>query len=109
MQLYEFALQQKGKVTSDFVVTQAWRDSLFRRITTAGVKVERTQYDNASKYVDRLLENRVARFAFGDSTAKRRDVDDDVQLRRALEILRKGQTQKDLFALAARAMPGGNQ
>ena len=109
VQLYEFALQQKGKVTSDFVVTQAWRDSLFRRITTAGVKVERTQYDNASKYVDRLLENRVARFAFGDSTAKRRDVDDDVQLRRALEILRKGQTQKDLFALAARAMPGGNQ
>ncbi len=108
VQLYEFALGQKGKVGADFQVTPAWRDSLFRRMTTAGVKVERPMFDNAVKYVDRLIENRVARFAFGDSTAKRRDLDDDVQLRRAIEILRKGQTQKDLFALAARAAAGGN-
>ncbi len=103
IQLYEFGLSQKGKVTADFQVSQAWRDSLYRRITSTGAKIDRPMYDNASKYVDRLLENRVARFAFGDSTAKRRDLDDDVQLRRALEILRRGQTQKDLFAIAARA------
>ena len=109
VQLYEFALQQKGKVNADFVVTQAWRDSLFRRMTTVGVKVDRPMFDNASKYVDRLIENRVARFAFGDSTAKRRDVDDDVQLRRALEILKKGATQKELFALAARDAKPGSQ
>ncbi len=107
IQLYEFALGQRGKVGADFKVTPAWRDSLFRRITTAGVKVDRPMYDNAAKYMDRLIENRVARFAFGDSTAKRRDIDDDVQLRRALEILRKGPSQKELFAIAARAASSG--
>ena len=110
VQLYEFGLSQKGKVTSNFVVTQAWRDSLFRRLTTAGVKVDRASFDGSQRYVDRLLENRVARFAFGDSTAKRRDIDDDPQLKRAIEILRKGQSQKDVFALAsATARPGTKQ
>ena len=78
-------------------------------MTTVGVKVDRPMFDNASKYVDRLIENRVARFAFGDSTAKRRDLDDDVQLRRALDILKKSATQKDLFAVAARGVNPGNQ
>jgi hypothetical protein len=42
----------------------------------------------------------VARVAFGDSTARRRSLDDDLQLQKAIEILKKGQTQKDLFAIA---------
>ena len=41
-----------------------------------------------------------ARIAFGDSTAKRRDVTDDSQLRRSLDLLKRGTTQRDLFALA---------
>jgi carboxyl-terminal processing protease len=40
----------------------------------------------------------VARLAFGDSTAKRREVGDDAQLVRALDIIRRGETQQDLFA-----------
>ena len=109
VQLYEFALTQKGRVNANFEVTQAWRDSLFRRMTTVGVKVDKPTFDAAQRYVDRLLENRVARFAFGDSTAKRRDVDDDVQLRRAIEILRKGQNQKDVFALGMAAAKSSKQ
>ncbi|MBI2795440.1 MAG: S41 family peptidase [Gemmatimonadetes bacterium] len=109
VQLYEFALTQKGKVGADFQVTQGWRDSLFRRMTTVGVKVDKPTFDAAQRYVDRLLENRVARFAFGDSTAKRRDLDDDVQLRRAIEILRKGQSQKDVFALGMAAARSSKQ
>jgi len=79
-------------------VQPAWRDELFRRVTKAGVEIEKPLYDSASTEVDRLIGDRVARLAFGDSTAKRREVGDDSQLMRALEIIRRGETQQDLFA-----------
>jgi hypothetical protein len=37
----------------------------------------------------------------GDSTAKRRDLPFDAPLRKALELMEKGSSQKDLFAVAA--------
>jgi carboxyl-terminal processing protease len=99
---YDYAMELKGKVAGnpDFTVTPEWRDELFNRLVKKGVTVDRKLFDGASTQIDRMLEQRVARLAFGDSTARRRALDDDVQLRRAIEILRKGQNQKDLFALA---------
>lgn len=98
--LYDLAFSLKNQVKPDFVVLPEWREDFFRRITAAGAKVSREQYDQSRRYVNRLIENRVARLAFGDSAAKRRDADDDVQLRSAIDILRRGSSQKDLFALA---------
>jgi carboxyl-terminal processing protease len=100
--LSDMALELKGKVSPTFTVQPAWRDDFYNRLVKAGVKVDRAQWDAATPWVDRQLENRVARLAFGDSTAKRREVRDDAQLRRALDLLSKGQTQKDLFAIAKR-------
>jgi carboxyl-terminal processing protease len=101
--LYNYAFELKGGVRPDFTVRPAWRDELYRRATAAGVTVDRALYDSASTEVDRMLGGRIARLAFGDSTAKRREVGDDAALRRALEILQRGATQQDLFtAIAAR-------
>ena len=50
--------------------------------------------------MSRVLEQRITRFAFGDSTAKRRDLPYDAPLKRAIELLEKGTSQKDLFTLA---------
>jgi hypothetical protein len=50
--------------------------------------------------VDRLIGDRVARFAFGDSTAKRRELADDTQLEVALKLLRQVPSQHDLFVVA---------
>ena len=97
--LSEMAFEQKGKIRPDFTITPAWREDLYNRVTKAGVKVERAQWDAGHAWVDRQIEQRVARVAFGDSTAKRHDLNDDVQLRRALELVRKGGTQRDLFAM----------
>lgn len=96
--LYDYAFSLKSSVQPDFTVTPAWRDEFYRRLTAAGVAVSRPLYDSATSEVDRLLGGRVARLAFGDSTAKRRELPDDVQLERAIEIIRKGETQSDLFA-----------
>ena len=51
---------------------------------------------------DRLIGTKLATMAFGDSTAKKRSVVDDAQLARALDLINRGQTQKDLLEMAAR-------
>ncbi len=97
----EFALEQKGKVKSDFAYEPAWRDEIFKRLASKGVKVDRATYDAGVTYVDRQVEMRIARVAFGDTTMKRHELRDDNQLRKAIELLRKSATQKDVFAAAA--------
>lgn len=98
--LLSFALEQKGKVKPDFSVTPAWRNEFYNRLVSQGVTLDRADYDAASPEIDRLLISNVARIAFGDSTAKRRDLADDSQLLKAVEVMRSAKTQKDLFVLA---------
>ena len=74
---------------------------MFAVTAAKGVAIDHKDYEAASRYVDRLLEQRVARFAFGDSAAKRRDLPYDAPLRKAIDILNKGSTQKELFAIAS--------
>jgi len=100
--LSSYALELKPTVRSDFTITPAMREEFHRRLTAAGVVMDRTQYAQAQRYLDRLLEARVARTAFGDSTARRRSLPDDPQLRRALELARSATAQRDLFAAADR-------
>jgi carboxyl-terminal processing protease len=99
--LYELALDMRSKVRPDFQVSQEERDDFFRRLQARGVTLDRAQYDAGHRYIDRLIGNKVATMAFGDSTAKRRAIPDDAQLRRALELIQQGRTQKDLLALAS--------
>jgi carboxyl-terminal processing protease len=97
----DYSLELAKQVPKDFVVQPAWREEFLRRLQAKGVTVDRKDYDAATRYVDRLLEQRVARFAFGDSAAKRRDLAYDAPLRKAIDLLDKGSTQKELFALAS--------
>jgi len=99
--LYEFAAEQKGKVAPNFVVSTAMIDEVYNRLQKKGVTVDRKDWDAAPDYVKRLLDIRISLQAFGDSTAKRREIAEDNQLLKALDFLRKGQSQRDLFALAS--------
>jgi carboxyl-terminal processing protease len=105
--IYELALESKSRVKPDFTVTPEMRDDLYQRLQKRGVTVDRRDFDAGSRYIDRTLDLRIAALAFGDSTAKRREIGEDVQLRKALELLRKGATQKDLLALASAATAPG--
>jgi carboxyl-terminal processing protease len=99
--LANMALDLKPKVkSSNFIVSPEWRDDFYKRLEAAHVDVSRIQYDSVSGYVDRLIAARVAKTAFGDSAEKRRDMDLDVQLKRAIDLLQHGPTQKELFAEA---------
>jgi carboxyl-terminal processing protease len=99
--LAEWAQEIKPTVTQSFTVTQAMRDAFYARLVKAGVKVDRKEYDAAQPYVDRTIRYRVARAAFGDSTAKRITVPTDPQLTRAIELLGRTRTQNDLFTIAS--------
>ncbi len=105
---YDLSFEMKSKVKPDFAVTAAMRDDLYERLQKRGVKIDRKDYDAASRYIDRRLDGQISALAFGDSTAKRREARDDVQLQRALDFLKKGQTQKELLALATNAQPASN-
>jgi carboxyl-terminal processing protease len=103
--LADYALELGRGLSKDFTVQPQWRDEFFRRLVAKGVPVQRPQYDAASRYVNRLIEQRVARVVGGDSTAKRRDLPFDAPLRKTLELMEKGSSQKDLFTLAAATGP----
>ena len=72
------------------------------RLTAQGVKVDKAQWDAGGGEIDRLLGSSIARIAFGDSTERRRQVPEDAQLRRAINVLRQSGSQRELFALAER-------
>src|ERR1019366_3609822 len=100
--LINFAVEQKNKVKPGFTVSKAWHDEFYNRLVAQGVKVDRAQFEAGGSEIDRLLGSSIARIAFGDSSAKRRDISDDSQLRRAIDLLKHGQTQRDLFAAVAK-------
>jgi carboxyl-terminal processing protease len=103
--LYRTALEQKGKVQSSFTVPQPWRDSVYARLTRAGVQLTRPEFDSAKELVDRDLERRVASMTFGDSAAFRRSISYDTQLKRAMELLRSAANQRELLAAATQPRP----
>lgn len=98
---YDYSLELSKNVKPDFTVPAQWREELYQKLEAKGVNLDRKDYEGSARYVDRLLEQRVARFAFGDSAAKRRDLPYDAPLRKAIDLLEKGTTQKELFALAS--------
>ena len=96
----DYALELSKTVKPEFQVQPAWMDEFYNRIHAKGITNDRKAFDAANRYVGRLLGLRIAHFAFGDSVAKRRDLTYDAPLRKALDMLDKGTTQRDLFALA---------
>jgi carboxyl-terminal processing protease len=99
--VYDYAFEQSKLLKPDFVVTAEMRGELYERLVKRGVTVDRKEFDANDNYVNRLLDARISTLAFGDSTAKRRAVKDDAQLMRALALLRRGSSTKELLAYAA--------
>lgn len=100
--LYDLARELKPQVQPGFAVQPAWRADFRQRLEKAGVVFAPGQFEAATPFVDRMLEQRIISLAFGDSAAFRRAVPEDAQLTRALELLRQASSQPALLALAAR-------
>jgi carboxyl-terminal processing protease len=95
------AEEQRGKLSPNFTVNPAWREELYRRLVSDTVKIDKAVWDAGATDIDRYIEDRLAKVAFGDTLVRRRSLKDDNQLRRAMALLHKGTTQKEIFAAAA--------
>jgi carboxyl-terminal processing protease len=89
----------------NFALDPAWVNEFYNRLQAKGVTVEKKTYDAASRYIGRVLDLRIAHYAFGDSTAKRRDLAFDKPLNKAIELIEKGATQRELFVAAGEPLP----
>jgi carboxyl-terminal processing protease len=102
--LTDYSMELAKASTPAFTVQPAWVNEFYNRLQAKNVPVDRKQFDGANRYVTRLLEQRVAHYVAGDSTAKKRDLPYDAPLRKAIELLDKGTSQRDLFAMAGETL-----
>jgi carboxyl-terminal processing protease len=79
--LNDYSVELAKSVKPTFTVEPAWTNEFYNRLQARGVTVDRKSYDAANRYVNRLLDQRIAHYAYGDSTAKRRDLAYDAPLR----------------------------
>lgn len=98
--LLDYALELSKKVAPDFKPLPEWRQEVRARSEAKGLKIDTRQWDAGAVWLDRQLEHWVARYAMGDSAAARREVAIDAPLRKAIDMMNKGQNQKDLFNIA---------
>lgn len=104
--LRSYALELKPKIASpDFAIQQAWRDELYRRLVAEDVRIDKQVWDEGREWVDQQLSYYGTRLAFGDSAWLKRDLPNDAALRRAIDLLRQGRTQQDLFSIASARLP----
>jgi len=78
-----------------------WRVELARRLRAAGLELSDSLATAGARYLDRLLDGRLAGFALSDAAAFSRNAARDVQLQRAVERLRRVQTQRELLAVGS--------
>lgn len=100
--LYDMAASQREQLTPDFALNPQWRAQWLAQLEAAGLTLAPAQLEGTTRMLDRMIEQRMAAVAFGDSAALRRSVPADRPLSEALQMLRDGATQQELFAAAAR-------
>ena len=99
--LQEMAVDLGLEARPDFRSAPERRDDLLRRLERRGMQVDPEKVRAGGALLDRLLEDRVLQFAYGDSASFRRTVPRDRQLQSAIEVLRGARTQTDALARAA--------
>ncbi len=105
--LFDMASELQGGVERGFEIRPEWRDDLYARLDERGVDIDRAVYDAGSRYVDRVLADRIGRLAFGDAYAKVHAVDSDRQLLEAIDILENAEPrQAALFHYIATVKQG---
>ena len=104
--LLDYALELSKQVSRDAQVSPAWREELRRRFEEkAKTPVPATKWQEGARWVDQQLERYVVRYSQGDSAVARRFLKIDRPLQKAIDMMNKGQTQRDLFNLAQGATP----
>lgn len=101
--VFRYAVQYSGDhpdLSRNFEVTGAVLDELYRWLQNEGIEVDRELYDGSSRIVGRELGIHIGMVGFGQTESIRRRLVLDRQIDTAVELLREGDSQSQLFALA---------
>jgi carboxyl-terminal processing protease len=99
---YALELKAQNVIKSpSFQVTPAMRAELLRRLRARNVELSDAVWDGAGGLVGDQLVYEITRYVFGRPAEFVRRISDDVQVKRAMELLAKARTPKDLLALAS--------
>jgi carboxyl-terminal processing protease len=102
----ELRADQVTQADSTFMTPER-RDTLFSRMSEAGVHLDRGTFDLAGDFVQDQLENELARAFFGSDSLLRRKARSDRQLQAALTVIRGVDTQDDALTAAMRMQLSG--
>lgn len=101
--LTSYALDLKGTNTitrPDFSVTPAIRAELLRRLRARGVDIPEDVWDGARGLVEQQFSYELTRYLFGRPAEFARRTADDAQVQRAVALLKRARTPKELISLA---------
>lgn len=93
----------KARIKPDFILDAQWRELLWQKMQEQKIGVDRQLFDKAARLLDRNVDSRLSALAFGDSTAFRRSIPSDAQMRKAIDLLKRGMTQHELLAVGTQA------
>ncbi|HXE60777.1 MAG TPA: S41 family peptidase [Gemmatimonadaceae bacterium] len=102
--LTETALAVKAAhqvASPDFQVTAAMRESLWTRMQSKRVALDRARFDAAAPQIDQLLGNEIAGFVFGPDAAFRRQMLRDAAVAAATDLASRAHSEHDLLMEAA--------
>lgn len=101
--IFRFAVEyarSHAELKPDFTITEAMWNELYRRLTAAGIQVERELFDASRGAIRYRLVSDLATSAFNEEVAAQRRLEQDRQFGTAVQLLREGRTPKALFTLA---------
>lgn len=104
-------VQENPGLEPDFVITEADLLSFYEVMSERNLGVELQVIHRASRYLEYLLGNEVALQLWGDQGEFERKMVNDLQLQRALTLLRQADDMEELFELAGTPLigQGGSQ
>ena len=98
---YALSLRSSGAIKSrDFVFTPQMRAEVIRRLAEKKVMIDSGAARVAGGALDRLATAQIARYVFGTDAEFRRQLDADLVVKRAADVLTKAESQKDAIAAA---------
>jgi carboxyl-terminal processing protease len=98
---YALELKGGGKITSpSFQVAPEMRAELARRLRSRGVEIPAPVWDAARELVEQQFSYEITRYVFGRPAEFARRTSDDTQVQRAVVLLKRARTPKELLSLA---------
>lgn len=109
MTAYAIELKVQGTIKAEsFVPTPAMRAELLRRIRAKGVTLSDSVWNGVQRFIDQQFAYEAVHYSFSKAAEWRRRSADDVQVQKAVQLLQRARSPRELIALAANTPSGAN-